>query len=148
MCLIKKKIVLHPELIIEEAVSEAVKATQAANTRNTQTTKDDIVHLIHLFKEPSVQKHWCNLCRVLSRAELDSRKAAEVYNKAANPLTSEEKRLARDALLAYAFPNNQGSTASSTAKVDLTTNVNSDDSDDESAGDDDQSSDSILEHFM
>ncbi len=47
-------------------------------------------------------------------------------------------------LFAYAFPSHQGSTA----KVDLTTNVNSDDSDDESTGDDDQSSDSILERVM
>jgi hypothetical protein len=58
--------------------------------------------------------------------------------------TSEEKKLARDVLFAYAFPSHQGSTA----KVDLTTNVNSDDSDDESTGDDDQSSDSILERVM
>lgn len=58
--------------------------------------------------------------------------------------TSEEKKLVRDVLFAYAFPSNQGSTA----KVDLTTNVNSDDSDDESTGDDDQSSDSILECVM
>jgi len=62
--------------------------------------------------------------------------------------TSEEKKLARDVLFAYAFPSNQGSTAGSTAKVDLTTNVNSDDSDDESPRDDDQSSDSILECVM
>jgi len=75
-----------PELIVDEAGSEAEQATQAANARNTQTTKDDIAHLIHLFKEPSAQKHWCNLRRVLTRAELDSRKAAAVYNEAANPL--------------------------------------------------------------
>jgi hypothetical protein len=50
-------------------------------------TKDDIVRLIHLFKEPATQKHWCNLRHVMSRAELDSRKASAIYNEAFNPLT-------------------------------------------------------------
>jgi len=75
------------EQIIEESVNESMQLTQMTAMRNTQTTKDDIVRLIHLFKEPAAQKHWCNLRRVMSRAELDSRKASTVYNEASNPLT-------------------------------------------------------------
>ncbi len=42
--------------------------------------------------------------------------------------TADEKKMARDALFAYAFPSNQDTTAGSTNKVDLTNNnVNSDD---------------------
>jgi hypothetical protein len=75
------------EQIMEEAVNDSLQSAQAATTKNTQTTKDDIIWLIHLFKVPSAQKHWCNLHRIMSRAELDSRKAAAVYNEASNPLT-------------------------------------------------------------
>ncbi len=75
------------EQIVEEAVNDSLRSAQAATTKSTQITKDDIIQLIHLFKEPSAQKHWCNLCRIMSRAELDSRKAAAVYNEASNPLT-------------------------------------------------------------
>jgi hypothetical protein len=59
-------------------VNDATLAEQTNTTGNTQTTKDDIARLIHLYKEPSAQKHWCSLRRVMSRAELDSRKAAGV----------------------------------------------------------------------
>jgi hypothetical protein len=48
--------------------------------------KDDIAHLIHLFKEPAAQCHWTNLYTVLSRAKLDARKASDDYSEAANPL--------------------------------------------------------------
>jgi len=75
------------EQIVEEAVINAEEADQANVVRNAQTTKDDIVRLIHLYKEPSAQKHWCNLRRIMSRAELDSRKASAVYNETASPLT-------------------------------------------------------------
>jgi hypothetical protein len=78
---------LFLEQIIEEAVNDATLAEQTNTTQNTQTTKDDIARLIHLYKEPSAQMHWCNLRCVMSRAELDSRKAAGVYNEASNPLT-------------------------------------------------------------
>ncbi len=50
------------------------------------TTKDDIVRLLHLFKEPRAQRHWTNLHGVMNRAELDSRKAPAVYAEALNPL--------------------------------------------------------------
>jgi hypothetical protein len=67
-------------------MNETMQLTEATTMRNTQTTKDDIARLINLFKEPTTQKHWYNLRRVMSRAELDSRKAAAVYNEASNPL--------------------------------------------------------------
>jgi hypothetical protein len=53
---------------------------------NSHTTKDDIIHLMHLNKEPTVQRHWSNLYRVLKRAELDARKLAGEHSEAANPL--------------------------------------------------------------
>jgi len=80
-------VLFFSEQLVEEAISDALEAAQTTTVRNTQTTKDDIVRLIHLFKEPSAQKHWCNLRRVMSRAELDARKASAVYNEACNPLT-------------------------------------------------------------
>jgi hypothetical protein len=51
-----------------------------------QTTKDDIVRLIHLFKEPMAQRHWSNLYSVLSRPELDARKSSREYSESSNPL--------------------------------------------------------------
>ncbi len=35
--------------------------------------KDDIAHLIHLYKYPGAQMHWTNYYGVLSRAQLDAR---------------------------------------------------------------------------
>jgi hypothetical protein len=54
---------------------------------NTQTSKDDIVHLLHLFKEPSVQRQWSNLHSILKREELDARKSSGPYSEQANPLS-------------------------------------------------------------
>ena len=51
-----------------------------------QTSKDDIVRLLHLFKEPRAQRHWTNLYSVLSRPELDARKSGREYSESANPL--------------------------------------------------------------
>jgi hypothetical protein len=51
-----------------------------------QTTKDDILRLIHLFKEPSAHHHWTDLYSVLSRSELHARKSGREYAEAANPL--------------------------------------------------------------
>jgi hypothetical protein len=42
-----------------------------------QNTKDDIVQLLHLFKEPMAQIHWTNLFGILNRAHLDAKKTAE-----------------------------------------------------------------------
>jgi hypothetical protein len=55
---------------------------------STQSTKDDIVRLIHLFKEPVAQRHWTDLYSVLSRLELDARKSGGEYAIAANPLAA------------------------------------------------------------
>ena len=41
----------------------------------TNTTKDDIARLIHLFKEPGAQVHWTKHFGSLTRAELDARKS-------------------------------------------------------------------------
>jgi ABC-type methionine transport system permease subunit len=43
------------EVVIMEAQQDTVAASQSVPARSTQTSKDDIVQLIHLFKEPSVQ---------------------------------------------------------------------------------------------
>ena len=53
---------------------------------NSHTTKDDIIRLMHLFKEPVAQRHWSNLYGVLKRAELDARKSHGEHSEIANPL--------------------------------------------------------------
>jgi len=78
---------LLSDQLVEEAMLDSEQAAQANVVRNAQTTKDDIIRLIHLYKEPQAQKHWSNLRRVMTRAELDSRKASAVYNEVASPLT-------------------------------------------------------------
>jgi hypothetical protein len=55
---------------------------------NLASTKDDIAHLIHLFKEPLAQRHWTDLYSVLTWSELDARKSAGDYAVPANPLAS------------------------------------------------------------
>jgi hypothetical protein len=69
-----------------------------------------------------------------ARASHRNRKKRKVASKGSNSEivfesgTTDEKKMARDALFAYAFPSNQDNTAGSTNKVDLTNNnVNSDD---------------------
>jgi hypothetical protein len=74
------------DLVVAEAQQDTVSASQMASNRNTQTSKDDIVCLIHLFKEPAAQRHWTNLHGIMTRAELDARKAAPAYAEGANPL--------------------------------------------------------------
>jgi hypothetical protein len=74
------------ELVVAEAQQDTVSASQTASNRNTQTSKDDIVRLIDLFKEPAAQRHWTNLHGIMTRAELDARKAAPAYAEGANPL--------------------------------------------------------------
>ncbi len=82
-------LVLHffSEMVIMEAQQETVTETQSSSARNTQMSKDDIVRLIHLFKEPSVLRHWMNLHGIIKRADLDARKAPPAYAKSANPLS-------------------------------------------------------------
>jgi hypothetical protein len=51
-------------------------ATKEKDTASkTQNTKDDIARIIHLYKEPAAQVHWCNLYGILSRQELDAHKS-------------------------------------------------------------------------
>jgi len=69
----------------EQVIADAQQAVELP--QNTQTTKDDIARLLHLFKEPLAQRHWTNLHRILTRAELDARKATGAYAEAANPLS-------------------------------------------------------------
>jgi len=75
------------ELVILEAQQDTVAAAQSKKSRNTQTSKDDIIHLILLFKEPSVQQHWTNLHGIMKRAELDAHRAPPAYAEGANPLS-------------------------------------------------------------
>jgi hypothetical protein len=69
-------------------LEQAEALASEAPRQNVQTTKDDIVRLLHLFKEPTAQWHWTNLYGILNRAELDARKAGSVYSEAANPLNN------------------------------------------------------------
>jgi hypothetical protein len=69
-------------------LEEAEALASVAPQQNVQTTKDDIVRLLHLFQEPTAQWHWTNLYGILNRAELDARKAGSVYSEAANLLNN------------------------------------------------------------
>jgi hypothetical protein len=73
-------------MVVIDAKKETGSAAQTVSLRDTQTSKDDIIHLIHLFKEPSTQKHWTNFHGVMKRADLDSRKSPAAYAAASNPL--------------------------------------------------------------
>jgi hypothetical protein len=75
------------EKIFQKAKDEAARLNKVTTSRDGQTTKDDIARLLHLFKEPGAQRHWCNLYRVLNRRELDARKSGGDYGEAANPLS-------------------------------------------------------------
>jgi hypothetical protein len=70
-----------------EAQQDTVAAAQTMTSRNTQTSKDDIVCLIHLFTEPSFQQHWTNLHGIMKRAELDTCRAPPAYAEGENPLS-------------------------------------------------------------
>jgi hypothetical protein len=74
------------ESVMQEAAAASLTATQNEANVNSQTTKDDIVRLMHLFEEPRAQRHWSNLYGVLKRAELDARKSNGEHSEAANPL--------------------------------------------------------------
>jgi len=79
-------IICFPEKIISDAIDSSEQLAQEEAAAKVTTTKDDIARLIHLFKEPAAQTHWTNLYSVLSRADLDARKSADVYSEGANPL--------------------------------------------------------------
>jgi hypothetical protein len=66
---------------------EASNAANEAATASDNNTKDDITHLIHLYKYPGAQIHWTNYYDVLSRAQLDARKSAGIQAEAANALS-------------------------------------------------------------
>lgn len=45
-------------------------------SRQVAVSKDDLVRLMHLYKEPSAQVHWTNFFGVLNRDQLDARKSS------------------------------------------------------------------------
>ncbi len=61
--------------ILARAREDSAAAKEKDTASKTQNTKDDIARLIHLYKEPTAQVHWCNLYGILSRRELDARKS-------------------------------------------------------------------------
>jgi hypothetical protein len=72
--------------VLQAAREEAAKVAGETSAATSNTTKDDIARLIHLFKEPSAQVHWSNHFGVLNRAQLDARRSAGAVSEAANPL--------------------------------------------------------------
>ncbi len=82
----------YSESILSEAKNHADLASQSAQAQKSQKSKDDIVHLNHLFKEPSDKRHWMNQHGVLNWAQLDAQKLPPVYSEASNPLSCLLKR--------------------------------------------------------
>jgi hypothetical protein len=90
-----------------------VDATNVANeisTVSSNNTKDDIAHLIHLYKYPGAQIHWTNYYGVISRAQLDARRSTGVQADAANALSclaalynDYEGFTPQNAMLAYVY---------------------------------------------
>ncbi len=74
------------ETVLEDDRAGTVTVNQNDAAVNSQTTKNDIIRLVHLFKEPAAQRHWSDLNRILKRSELDARKTNGEYSEAANPL--------------------------------------------------------------
>ncbi len=73
--------------IVDRAREDSLESAQKEVSISSQNTKDDIAHLMHLFKEPSTQIHWSNLYGILSCAELDARKSTGAQSEAANALS-------------------------------------------------------------
>jgi len=48
-------LIFFSDQVGESAMDETMNQPVTQPNVNTQTSKDDIVHLLHLFKEPSVQ---------------------------------------------------------------------------------------------
>jgi hypothetical protein len=74
------------ETVLADATTESAAESRQEAAVTAQTSKDDIVRLLHLFKEPRAQRHWTNLYSILSRPELDARKSSREYSESANPL--------------------------------------------------------------
>ncbi len=72
--------------MLHAARKEATKVTEETSAATSNTIKDGVVHLIHLFKEPSAQVHWSNHFRVLNWAQLGDRRSVGAVADAANPL--------------------------------------------------------------
>ena len=53
------------ESVLHDAAAATISTQQKEACAANQMTKDDIVHLMHLFKEPMAQSHWSNLFHVL-----------------------------------------------------------------------------------
>lgn len=47
--------------VLDEAHAATHTLTQNDTAANSQATKDDIIHLMHIFKEPMAQRHWSYL---------------------------------------------------------------------------------------
>jgi len=55
--------------ILKTARVEEERATEEVASTASQTVKDDIARLIHLFKFPGAQVYWSNHYGVLNRAQ-------------------------------------------------------------------------------
>jgi hypothetical protein len=66
---------LPSDLVLQAAREEANKVAEETSATASNTTKDDVARLIHLFKEPCAQVHWSNHFGVLNRAQLDARRS-------------------------------------------------------------------------
>ena len=53
--------------ILNRALQDSAAATEKDLASKSQNTKDDIARLIHLYKDPAAQVHWCNLYGILNR---------------------------------------------------------------------------------
>jgi hypothetical protein len=67
-----------------------VEASNAANevaVASSNNSKEDIAHLMHLYKCPGAQMHWTNYYGILSGAQLDARKSTGIHAEVANSLS-------------------------------------------------------------
>ena len=74
-------------VVLQQSRVEASNAANEVAVASSNNTKDDIAHLIHLYKYPGAQMHWTNYYGILSRAQLDARKSTGVQAEAANALS-------------------------------------------------------------
>jgi hypothetical protein len=58
-------------VILQKSRVEASNAANKVAFACINNTKDDISHLIHLYKNPGPQMHWTIYYGVLSRTQLD-----------------------------------------------------------------------------
>ena len=69
--------------VIHGARVDAAKSNADSAKAATGTFKNDLVRLMHLYKDPDMQIHWANYFGVLSRRELDARKSAKAKESSA-----------------------------------------------------------------